>query len=67
MNIGQTVYAAICKSAELGERVTKVVLPEKLYEEFITEPGMARMMKTLGVEVVSGKVKVPKFLKGVQK
>lgn len=63
MNIGQTVYETICKAAERGEKITKVVLPEALYEEFITEPGMSRMMLAFGVTVTSGKLKAPRFTK----
>ena len=63
MNIGQTVYETICKAAERGEKITKVVLPVALYEEFITEPGMQKMMNAFGVSVTSGKIKVPKFSK----
>jgi hypothetical protein len=50
--------------AEGGERVTKVILPETLYLEFLDEGGMATMMRTLGVEVVEGKVPEPKFYTG---
>lgn len=63
MNIGQTVYETICKAAERGEKITKVVLPTALYEEFVTAPGMSRMMSAFGVAVTSGKVKAPRFSK----
>ena len=61
MNIGQTVYETICKAAERGDKCMKVELPEELYLEFMTEPGMQRMMGAFGVDVVSGTGIVPKF------
>ena len=64
MNIGHTLYTTLVRYAEGGERVTKVVLPTTLYLEFLDEGGMATMMRTLGVEVVEGKVEEPKFYTG---
>lgn len=63
MNIGQTVYETICKAAERGEKITKVVLPSTLYLELVTEPGMERMLKSFGVSVASGTLKAPRFYK----
>jgi hypothetical protein len=61
------IYTSIVHYAEGGERVVKVVLPADLFSEYQQEQGMVRMMTTLGVEVVAGKVKAPKFFSGESK
>jgi hypothetical protein len=61
MNIGHTLYTTLVRYAEGGERVTSVVLPEHLYEEYLSEQGMPQMMRTLGVKVIPGEVIEPKF------
>lgn len=63
VNIGHTVYMEIVKRAENGKRVTKVVLPEKLYNEWVEEGhNINSLFKAIGVTVIRGEVKAPKFL-----
>lgn len=66
-NIGHTLYTTIVRYAEGGGRVVKVTLPPELHAEYLAEQGMKSMMKTLGVEVVSGKVSAPEFELGESK
>jgi hypothetical protein len=62
MNIGQTVYSTIVRYAEGGARVTKVVLPKALHEEWVEEGhNINSLFAKLGVEVVEGEVTEPKF------
>lgn len=62
MNIGQTVYTTIVRYAEGGGRVTRVVLPRPLYDEWIGEGhNWNSTFAKLGVEVVEGDVTEPKF------
>ena len=67
MNIGATLYSTIVRYAEGGARVVKVVLPDELYAEYLDEQGTVSMMRTLGVEVLAGKVEAPKFYAGEEK
>lgn len=67
MNIGHTLYSTLVRYAEGGARVTKVVLPDELFVEYLAEQGMTHMMRTLGVEVVSGAVAEPTFHTGEAK
>ena len=68
MNIGSTVYHAIARYAEGGERVTKVVLPPDLHKEWLDEGlNYDMLFVRLGVEVVSGNVDSPKFYMGAAK
>jgi hypothetical protein len=66
-NIGSVLYSTIVRYAEGGERVVKVVLPDLLFVEFLADIGTTHMMRTLGVEVVAGKVQAPKFFAGESK
>lgn len=61
MNIGATVYHGIVRYAEAGERVTRVTLPEPLYLDLMTEPGVAQMLKTFKIEVEAANVNEPVF------
>jgi hypothetical protein len=68
MTIGSEVYHAIATYAEKGERVTKVVLPLKLYNEWIEEGhNINSLFAKLGVSIVSGEVTTPKFFTGEPK
>lgn len=64
MNIGHTLYSTLVRYAEGGARVVKVVLPPAIFAEYEAEQGMTSMMRTLGVEVVSGEVAEPTFHTG---
>lgn len=64
MNIGHTLYSTLVRYAEGDARVVKVTLPNELFVEYLGEQGMTHMMRTLGVEVVSGEVEVPTFETG---
>ena len=66
-NVGAMLYQSIVRYAEGGERVTRVVLPVDLFVEYQAEQGMVRMMSTMGVEILEGKVAAPKFYMGVVK
>ena len=67
MNIGKVIYETLVRYAEGGKRVTKVTLPDDLFEEYATEPGMTQMMRTLAVEVVAGEVDQPQFELGSER
>lgn len=68
MNIGHTVYTTIARYAEGGSRVTKVVLPEALYEEWVNEGhNINKLFDRLGVKVVKGEVTEPEFQMGEAK
>ena len=65
MNIGSEVYHAIAKHAEKGERVVKVVLPLKLYNEWVEEGhNINSLFSKLGVSIGSGEVSSPQFFLG---
>lgn len=67
VNIGETVYKEIVTRAERGHRVTKVVLPKKLYAEWVEEGhNVNSMFKAIGVTVVSGTAEVPEFYEGTK-
>lgn len=66
-NVSAMLYQTIVRYAEGGERVTKVVLPVALFDEYVQDGQSLRMMRTLGVEVVEGRVESPKFYTGVSK
>ena len=67
-NVGHTVYTSIARYAEGGERVTRVVLPADLYEEWISEGlNYDQLFVKLGVEVVEGKVESPQFHMGTKR
>ena len=63
-SIGNEIYRTLVKHAERGGRITRVTLPPDLFVEYLAEQGMTHMMRTLKVEVVSGKVEVPMFETG---
>ena len=68
MNIGSEVYKTIARKAEAGERVTKVVLPRPLYEEWIDEGhNINSLFNRLGVSIVEGDVTEPQFHAGEPK
>lgn len=68
MNIGSEVYHAIARYAEGGERVTKVILPQPLYDEWINEGhNINSLFAKLGVSIVAGEVNEPKFYTGEPK
>ena len=66
-NVGAMLYQTIVRYAEGGERVTRVVLPQLLFADYAADGMTVRLMRTLGVEVLEGKVDQPKFHLGVAK
>ena len=66
-NVSSMLYQTIVRYAEGGERVTRVVLPELLFADYAADGMTVRLMRTLGVEVLEGKVDQPKFHLGVAK
>lgn len=63
-SIGSEIYRTLVRYAEGGERVVKVVLPEKLFQEFEGDRLTRSMLKTLKVAVEVGEVEEPKFYTG---
>lgn len=64
LNIGITIYTELAKLAERGERVVRVVLPQKLYRTWVSEGhSMNPLFSTLGVDVEPGEVRMPEFVR----
>jgi hypothetical protein len=56
MRVFQTIYHQAVRFAEGGARLTRVVLPEPLYAEYINEGfNVHRMLNVCGIEVKKGK------------
>ena len=67
VNIGETVYMEIVKRAERGHRVTRVVLPKKLYAEWVDEGhNINSLFRAIGVSISSGTCTVPEFYEGTK-
>jgi hypothetical protein len=64
VTIGSEIYKTLVRYAEGGERVVKVVLPKKLYAEYLDDGLIQSTMRILKVEVEEGEVVTPQFHKG---
>lgn len=64
MAIGSEIYRTLVRYAEGGERVTKVVLPKTLFDEYMQDAVIQQTMKVLDVKVEYGEVREPQFQTG---
>jgi hypothetical protein len=64
VSIGAEIYKTLVRYAEGGERVVRVVLPQKLYAEYLDDGLIQSTMKILKVEVEEGEVVTPQFHTG---